>query len=87
MLAVAAVDRNGQKHQYRQYGLMTLVYERSTAVLLIYGSLFLSGVSYCQSVFWCAVARMSEVELEQRTNTKFLIKLGSSGRVDVSASL
>jgi hypothetical protein len=30
-------------------------------VLLIYGSLFLSGVYYCMSVFWCAVARMSEL--------------------------
>jgi hypothetical protein len=32
--------------------------------LLIYGSLFLSGVYYCLSVFRCAVARMSELELE-----------------------
>ena len=27
------------------------------------------------SVFWCAAARMSELELEQRTNIKFLVKL------------
>jgi hypothetical protein len=52
---------SGQKPQY---GLMTLAYQRFTAVLLlIYGSLFLSGVYYCLSV-WCAVARMSELELE-----------------------
>ena len=44
-------------------------------LLLIYDSLFLSGISYCLSVFWCAVARMSELELEQRTNIKFLVKL------------
>jgi hypothetical protein len=49
---------SGQKHQY---GLTTLAYQRSTAVLLlIYGSPFLSGVCYCLSVFWCADARMSE---------------------------
>jgi len=45
-----------------------------TAVfLLIYGSLFLSGIHYCLRVFWCATARMSELELEQRTNIKFLV--------------
>jgi len=38
-------------------------------LLLIYGSLFLSGICYCLRVFWCAAARMSELELEQR---KFL---------------
>ena len=59
---------------------MTLTYQRFTAVLLlIYGSLFLSGIYYCLRVFWCAAARMSEVELEQRTNIKFLVKLGKSG--------
>jgi len=53
---------------------MTLTYQRFTAVLLlIYGSLFLSGVYYCLRVFWCAAARMSELELQQRT------KLGESG--------
>jgi len=31
------------------------------------------------TVFWCAAARMSELELEQRTNIKFLVKLGKSG--------
>jgi len=57
-----------------------LTYQRFTAVLLlIYGSLFLSGIYYCLRVFWCAAARMSELELEQRTNTKFLVKLGKSG--------
>jgi cell division protein YceG involved in septum cleavage len=58
---------------------MMLEYQRFTAVLLIYGSLFLSGVYYCLSVFWCAIARMSELELEQQTNITFLVKLGKSG--------
>jgi len=49
---------------------MTLTYQRFTAVLLlIYGNLFLRGIYYCLRVFWCAAARMSELELEQRTNT------------------
>jgi len=60
---------------------MTLTYQRFTSVLLfIYGSLFLSGIYYCLRVFWCAAARMSELELEQRTNIKFLAKLGKSGK-------
>jgi len=46
---------------------------------MIYGSLFLSGIYYCLRVFWCSVARMSELELEQRTNIQFLVKLGKSG--------
>ena len=59
---------------------MTLTYQRFTAVLLlIYGSLFLSGIYYCLHVFWCAAARMSELELEQRTNIKFVVKHGKSG--------
>jgi hypothetical protein len=33
----------------------------SSVVVLIYDSLFLSGVYYCLSVFWCAVVRMSEL--------------------------
>jgi hypothetical protein len=46
---------SGQKPQYR---LMTLAYRRFRAVLLlIYGSLFLSGVYYCLSVFWCLALR------------------------------
>jgi len=46
---------------------MALTYQSFTAVLLlIYGSLFLSGVYYCLRVFWCAAVRMSELELEQR---------------------
>jgi len=45
---------------------MTLT--RFTAVLLlIYGSLFLSGTYCCLRVFWCAAVRMSELELEQRS--------------------
>jgi hypothetical protein len=57
----------GSSVQKPQYGLMTLAYQRFTAVLLlIYDSLFLSDVYYRLSVFWCAVARMSELELERR---------------------
>jgi len=58
-----------------------LTYQHFTAVLLllIYGSLLLSGIYYCLHVSWCAVARMSELELEQRMNIKFLVKLGKSG--------
>jgi len=53
---------------------MTLTYQHFTAVLLlIYGSLFLSGIYYCPRVFCCAAERMSELELEQRTNIKFLV--------------
>jgi len=56
---------------------MTLTYQRFTAVLLllllIYGSLFLSGIYYCLRVLWCAAVRMSELEFEQRTNIKFLV--------------
>ena len=48
-------------------------------MLFIYGSLFLSGIYYCLRVFWCAAARMSELELEQRRNINFLVKLGKSG--------
>jgi len=49
-------------------------------LLLIYGSLLLTGIYYCLRVFLCAAARMSELELrEQRTNIKFLVKLGKSG--------
>ena len=46
---------------------------------MIYGSLFLSGIYYCLRVFRCAAARMSGVELQQRTNIKFLVKLRNSG--------
>jgi len=61
-------------------GLMTLTHQRFTAaLLLIYGSLFLSGIYCCLCVFWCAPARMSELKLEQRMNIKFLVKLGKSG--------
>jgi hypothetical protein len=62
------VSFRGSSGQKPTYDLMTLAYQRFTTVLLlIYGSLFLSGVSYCLSVFWCAVARMSGLELEQQT--------------------
>ena len=60
---------------------MTLTYQRFKAVLLlIYDSLFLSDVYYCLRVFWCVAARMSELELEQRTNIKFVVKIGKSGK-------
>jgi len=59
---------------------MTLTYQSVTAALLsIYGSLFLSGIYYCLLLFWCTAARMSNLELEQRTKIKFLVKLGKSG--------
>jgi len=51
-----------------------MTYQYFTAVLLlIYGSLFLSDIYYCLRVFWCAAARMSELELDQQTNIKFLV--------------
>jgi len=57
-----------------------LTYQCFLAVLLlIYGSLFLSGIYYCLRVFWRVAARMLELELEQRINIKFLVKLGKSG--------
>jgi hypothetical protein len=46
-----------------------------SCIVVIYGSLFLSDVCYCLSVFGYAVVRMSELELQQRTNIKFLVKL------------
>ena len=59
---------------------MTLTYQRFTAtLLLIYGSLCLSGIYYFLRVFWHAATRMSELELEQRTNIKCPVKLGKSG--------
>ena len=42
----------GSTGQKTSYGLMTLTYQRFTTVfLLIYGSLFLSGIYYCLLVF------------------------------------
>ena len=70
----------GNTGQKPQYGLMTLTYQLFTAVLLIYGSLFLSGIYFCLRVFWCAAARMWELELEQRTDIKFIVNLGKSGK-------
>jgi hypothetical protein len=55
---------SGSSGQKPQYGLMTLAYQRFAAVLLlIYGSPFLSDIYYCLSIFWCADARMLELEL------------------------
>jgi hypothetical protein len=31
------------------------------------------------NAFWCSVARMSELELEQRMNNEFIVKLGKRG--------
>jgi len=45
----------------------------------MYGSLFLSGICYCLRVFRCAAERMSELELQQRKNIKFIVKFGKSG--------
>jgi hypothetical protein len=56
-------------------------------LLLIYGSPFVSGIYYCQPVFWCGVARMSELELEQRVNITFLVKLGKSGNENRETSV
>jgi hypothetical protein len=44
---------HGSSGQKPQYGFMTLAYQCFTAVLLIYGRLFLSGVYYCLSVLVC----------------------------------
>jgi len=49
-------------------------------LLFIYDILFLSVIYYCLRVFWCDDARKSELELEQRTNIKFLVKRGKSGK-------
>jgi hypothetical protein len=47
---------HGSSGQKPQYDLMAFTYQCFTAVfLLIYGSLFLSRVYYCLSVFWCVV--------------------------------
>jgi len=46
---------------------------------MIYGCLFLSVIYYSVRVFWCVAARMSDLEVDQRTNTKFLVKLGKGG--------
>ena len=37
----------------------------------------MASITVC--VFWCAAERMSELEIEQRRNIKFLVKLGKSG--------
>jgi hypothetical protein len=72
---LATVCMPWQQWTETQYGFM-LAYQHFTAVLLlIYGSLFLT-------VFQCAIARMSELELEQRTNTNFLLNLA---RVEVKS--
>ena len=39
----------------------------------------MSSICYCLRVFWCTAGRMSELELEQRTNIKFLVKLEKCG--------
>ena len=37
----------------------------------------MASITVC--VFWCATACVSELELEERTNIKLLVKLGKSG--------
>ena len=69
----------GSTGQKPEFGLMTTCQHFTAVLLLIYGSLFLSGVYNCLRVFWCAAARRSELDLEQRMNIKFLVKLGKSG--------
>jgi hypothetical protein len=70
----------GNSGHKRQYGLMTLAYQHFAAVLLlICESLFLSGVYHCLTLFWWAVLRVLDLELEQWMNIKFLVKLGKSG--------
>jgi hypothetical protein len=39
----------------------------------------LNGIYYCLRVFWYATMRMSELESEQQTNIKFLVKLEKGG--------
>jgi hypothetical protein len=48
----------------------------------------LSGIDYCLNVFWCAVVRMLELELEQQT-INFLLHLArvETKSENVSASL
>jgi hypothetical protein len=77
VLAVAAVNRN--LSMVDDIGISAFHAVLLLLLLMIYDSLFLSGVYYCLSVFWCAVARMSELELVHRTNIKFLVKLDKSG--------
>jgi len=55
----------GSTGQKPWYGLMTLTYQHFTAVLL--------GIYYCLRVLWCAAMRISELELEQWMNIKFLV--------------
>jgi hypothetical protein len=52
---------------------MTLAYQRFTAVLLIYGSLFMSGVHYCLEYFGVPSRECRILHI------KFLVKLGKSG--------
>jgi hypothetical protein len=48
----------GSSEEKTQYGLSTLAYQSFKAMLLlIYGSLFLSCVYYCLSVFWGLASR------------------------------
>jgi hypothetical protein len=67
-----------------QFGLMTLAYQGFTAVLLlIYGSLFVSGVYYCLSVSECFGVPLRECR-------SFLLNLAreeAEKQRDASASL
>ena len=46
-----------------------------SCVVVIYGSLFLSGIYYCLRVICCAAAGISELALEKGTKIKFLLNL------------
>ena len=73
VLAMATLDKSLSIVWWRWHSASQLL------LMLIYGSLFLSSICYCLSVFWCATASMLQLELEQWTNIKFLVKLGKSG--------
>jgi hypothetical protein len=74
----------GSSGQKRQYDLMTLAYQHFAAVLLLISrSLFLSGIHYSECSLVCHHENV-------RTNIKFLVKLGKSGRKirkNINASL
>jgi hypothetical protein len=62
---LATVACRGSSGHKPQYDLMTFAHQLFTAVLLlIYGSLFLSGVYYCLRLLRFAVARMSELPVK-----------------------
>jgi hypothetical protein len=73
VLAVAAVDRNVSR--FDDVGISPF----HCCVVVDLWQSFSEWCYYYLSLFWCAIMRMSESELEQRMNIKFLVKLGKSG--------